>query len=248
MPESRWSIKDAVKVFFAYMILMFIGMPLMIQIIQTVAGYDLHRAFGDRGMILFLSFFINTLICVYIFYLVMAEYRQSVDALGLSLVNAWENIRQGIKAYLITIPFILIAGYLVNLIASYYGAEPEIQEVVKWVLEEKSPFILISLVFFGIVIAPVIEEVLFRGFLQPALRNTFGSRYAILTTAFLFATVHMDLFAFLQIFILGILLGYVYEKTQTLIAPIVVHILHNSLTLIFLLYVRYFSNGKVPTF
>lgn len=248
MPESRWNIKDAIKVFLAYMILMFIGMPLIIQIIHTVIGYDLLGTFGNRGMILFISFFINTLICVYVFYIVKVEYHQSTESLGLSMVSALDNIKQGIKLYLFTIPFIIIAGYLVNLIASYYGAEPEIQEVVKWVLEEKSPFTLMSLVFFGIIVAPIIEEILFRGFLQSALKNTFGSRYAIMISAFLFSGVHMDLFALMQIFILGILLGYLYEKTQTLIAPIVVHILHNSLTLIFLLYVRYFLNGKVPVF
>ncbi|NUN24958.1 MAG: CPBP family intramembrane metalloprotease [Candidatus Jettenia caeni] len=122
------------------------------------------------------------------------------------------------------------------------------QDVVKWVLEEKSLFVIICLVFFGVIVAPILEEILFRGFLQSALKNTFGSRYALVISASLFAAVHMDVFAFLQIFILGILLGYLYEKTQTLAASIFVHILHNSLTLVFLLYFKYFLKGKVPVF
>ena len=59
-------------------------------------------------------------------------------------------------------------------------------------------------------------------------------------SATLFAAVHIDIFAFLQIFILGLLLGHLYEKTKTLAASIVVHIMHNLLTLIFLLCLKYF--------
>jgi membrane protease YdiL (CAAX protease family) len=142
----------------------------------------------------------------------------------------------------------MLAGFVINLISGYCGQAPEMQDVVRWVLEEKSIFILASLIFFGIVVAPIIEEIMFRGFLQPVLKNSFGGRYAIAVTASLFAAVHMDMFAFLQIFILGMLLGYLYEKTQTLIASIVVHILHNSLTLVFLLYFKYYLKGKVPVF
>lgn len=247
-PDGRWSLKDAVKVFLAYILLMFIGMPVIAQVIYTIFGYDALNNVGNRIVVLFFSLFINVSVCFYIFYIVGVEHHQPVAALGLSSINLSSNIRQGIKYYLITLPFIMLAGFIVNLISSYYNMAPDVQDVVKWVLEEKSLFIIICLVFFGIIVAPILEEILFRGFLQSALKNTFGSRYALVISASLFAAVHMDLFAFLQIFILGILLGYLYEKTQTLAASIIVHILHNSLTLVFLLYFKYFLKGKVPVF
>lgn len=243
-----WSIKDTIKVFLVYVILMFVGMPVIVRFLNTILGSNIINTVGLRSLILFISLFTNVLICFYVFYIVCIEYRQSITALGLSIANLPGNIKQGIKRYVITLPLIMFAGFVINLISSYYGQAPEMQDVVRWVLEEKSLFILASLIFFGIVVAPIIEEIMFRGFLQPALKNSFGGRYAIVVTASLFAAVHMDMFAFLQIFILGMLLGYLYEKTQTLIASIVVHILHNSLTLVFLLYFKYYLKGKVPVF
>ena len=227
---------------------MFVGMPVIVRFINTIFGFNILSSVGHRSLILFISLFINLLICSYVFYIVCIEYRQSITALGLSIVNLSGNIKQGIKRYVITLPLIILAGFIINLISSYYGQTPEMQDVVQWVLEEKSLFILVSLIFFGIIIAPIIEEIMFRGFLQPALKNSFGGRYAIAASASLFAAVHMDMFAFLQIFILGMLLGYLYEKTQTLAASVIVHILHNSLTLVFLLYFKYFLKGKVPVF
>lgn len=246
--NCRWNLKDAIKVFLAYVILMFVGMPIIVQFVNILFGFNILSNVEPRSVILFVSFFINLLICAYVLYIVCIQYRQSITALGLSVVNASGNIKQGIKRYLITLPLIILAGFIINLISSYYGQAPEMQDVVRWVLEEKSLFILVSLIFFGIVIAPIMEEIMFRGFLQPALKNSFGGRYAIVVSASLFAAVHMDIFAFFQIFILGMLLGYLFEKTQTLVASIVVHILHNSLTLVFLLYFKYFLKGKVPVF
>ncbi|OQZ02212.1 MAG: hypothetical protein B6D35_01680 [Candidatus Brocadia sp. UTAMX2] len=246
--DCRWNLKDAAKVFLVYVVLMFFGMPVMVRIMNTLFGFHALNSIGQRNLILFLSLCINALICSYVFYVVCIEYRQSVTALGLSGVNLSENIKQGVKRYAVTLPLIILAGFVINLISSYYGQIPEMQDVVQWVLEEKSLFVLGSLIFFGIVIAPVMEEIMFRGFLQPALKNSFGGRYAVAITAFLFAAVHMDIFAFLQIFILGMLLGYLYERTQTLVASTIVHILHNSLTLVFLLYFKYFLKGKIPVF
>lgn len=246
--NCQWSIKDAIKVFLAYIILMLVGMPLIIQIVSAVFGHNFLGNIGHRNIVLFVTLFINLSVCSYVFYIVHVKCHQSITALGLSLVNVSNNIKQGIKKYLLTLPLIILAGFVINLISNYYGINPEMQDVVKWILEEKSLFILMSLVFFGIIIAPLIEEIIFRGFLQSALKNYFGRRYAILISASLFAAVHMDIFAFFQILILGILLGYLYEKTQTLAASVVVHIIHNSLTLVFLLYFKYFLKGKIPVF
>lgn len=243
-----WNLKDAIKVFLAYMLLMLVGMPVIVRFINALFGYNVLNNITPRSLILFISLFVNLSICAYVLYIVCIQYHQSIAALGLSVTNLFSNIKQGIKRYLITLPLIMLAGFIINLISSYYGQNPEMQDVVRWVLEEKSLFILVSLIFFGIIIAPVIEEIMFRGFLQPALKNSFGRRYAVVVSASLFAAVHMDIFAFFQIFILGMLLGYLYEKTQTLIASIVVHVLHNSLTLVFLLYFKYFLKGKVPVF
>ncbi len=244
----RWSANDATKVFFAYLALMFVGMPVFVRILKTFFGFDAQSNAELRMLALFASLFINLAICCAVYCIVCIKYRHSVTALGLSPVNMSHNVRQGVIRYLITLPLIILAGYIVNIVSSYYGITPEMQDVVQWVLDEKSSLVLACLMFFGIIIAPIIEEILFRGFLLPALKKSLGGRYAIIVSAALFAAVHIDVFAFMQIFILGLLLGHLYEKTKTLAASIIVHITHNLLTLIFLLCLKYFFDGKAPAF
>ena len=244
----RWSLNDATKVFFAYLAMMFVGMPLFVQILKTFFGFHALSTVELRILALFASLFINLAVWCIVYCIVCIKYRHSISDLGLSPVNMSYNARHGVIRYLFTLPIIIGAGYIVNAAFGYYGITPELQDVVQWVLDEKSPLILGCLLFFGIIIAPVVEEIFFRGFLQSALKKSFGGRYAVIMSAALFSAVHIDIFAFLQIFILGLLLGHLYEKTKTLTASIIVHVTHNLLTLVFLLCLKYFFDGKLPGF
>ena len=56
--------------------------------------------------------------------------------------------------------------------------------------------------------------------------------------AALFAALHFNMVQFAPLFVLGVALAYLYERTRNLAGPIVVHALHNSVTLAFLLMSR----------
>jgi len=162
--NCRWNLKDAAKVFLAYVILLLIGMPVIVRFVNALLGFNILNSIGHRNLVLFISVFINMLVCSYVFYIVCIEYRQSVTALGLSLENLSGNIKQGVKRYAITLPVIILAGFVVNLISSYYGQAPQMQEIVQWVLEEKSVFILGSLIFLGLSLPRLWKKLCFAGF------------------------------------------------------------------------------------
>ena len=83
-----------------------------------------------------------------------------------------------------------------------------------------------------VVAAPIAEQVLFRGFLQPALQQWFGSWPGLIVCAAFFAAVHNDLYVMAPMFVLGMALGYVYNRSRSLIAPIALHIAHNAISLL----------------
>ena len=84
------------------------------------------------------------------------------------------------------------------------------------------------------VIAPLGEELLFRGFLQQFLEKHWKDvTRAILITALLFATIHMNPFWFVQIYILGIMLGFLSWKTGSVLAALILHGMNNTFALIF---------------
>ncbi|MFN7170978.1 MAG: lysostaphin resistance A-like protein, partial [Candidatus Omnitrophota bacterium] len=74
----------------------------------------------------------------------------------------------------------------------------------------------------------------------PPLRNRLNPLKAMFLVSFFFAWLHMNIIGFLPIFVLGLLLVYVYEKSQSLIPSIFIHMLHNSLILYSLFLYRVF--------
>ncbi len=99
------------------------------------------------------------------------------------------------------------------------------QEVLTTLREEPIPFFLAA-----VVLAPLCEEVLFRGLLYPAFKKRIGTGLAMVLTALLFALVHWHLQTFPALFVLGLALAYVYERTGTLAAPITFHAIFNGWT------------------
>ena len=84
------------------------------------------------------------------------------------------------------------------------------------------------------IIAPFGEEILFRGFLQQYLEHHWKDiTKAVLITALFFAIIHMNPFWFIQIYILGIMLGFLSWKTKSIIPSLILHALNNTLALIF---------------
>jgi uncharacterized protein len=83
-------------------------------------------------------------------------------------------------------------------------------------------------------IAPIVEEVLFRGLLQNALMKYMPPMAAIFCAALLFAAVHMQLYATPALMILGAAFGYLYYRTGSLRTNIVLHVINNALALMLL--------------
>jgi membrane protease YdiL (CAAX protease family) len=80
------------------------------------------------------------------------------------------------------------------------------------------------------VLAPVYEEVIFRGLLYPALRRRVPRGASILISAAIFAIVHWSPEQMPALFVLGLALAWLYERTGTLAAPIAFHASFNGFT------------------
>ncbi|XP_043705770.1 uncharacterized protein LOC122655599 [Telopea speciosissima] len=78
------------------------------------------------------------------------------------------------------------------------------------------------------VLAPLLEETVFRGFLMVSLTKWFPTPISVLLTAALFAIAHLTPREFPQLFVLGTALGFSYAQTRNLLTPITIHALWNS--------------------
>ena len=149
------------------------------------------------------------------------------------------NYGKCIRAALFTLPIVL-ACILVLGNASDWGLralherlhwnwlEPEMQPTVR-LLQEKWPAHLIAAQgLFAIVIAPLAEEVLFRGILYTAIKQRGYPVAAVFGTAVLFAVIHFYPVGFLSLVFLATVLVAIYEWTENLLAPILLHSFFNA--------------------
>jgi len=158
--------------------------------------------------------------------------------------HTWvKQLAVGFVAYLTVAPFIFLFSFLLNLILKKMGYIPieqvGIQELKKITLY---PEILYLTVFEIVVLAPLMEEFLFRGLLQSWLKKGLNTTSSIGISALVFSLFHYSTHQGVSnvtlltcLFLLGCLLGFLFEKQRSLWAPIGLHGIFNLVSVVFVL-------------
>ena len=123
--------------------------------------------------------------------------------------------------------------YLVLTVYSYVFQISPPEEFIK--LIKATPFVLNFLMV--VIGAPIVEELLFRGFLFTQLKTTkLGVNGSIILTSLIWTSIHLqyDLFLLIPIFLIGLLLGYLMHKYNSLYLVIIVHAVHNLQATLFI--------------
>ena len=115
----------------------------------------------------------------------------------------------------------------------------KVQQTVTIFQEEKDVAVLVLMAIAAALVAPVCEEIVFRGYLYPVAKKFSGPWMAALGTALIFSAAHGSLSALLPLFVFGLVLVALYEFTGSLWAPMAVHFLFNGATVAVQLYARY---------
>jgi len=138
------------------------------------------------------------------------------------------------------LPLALIMGSI-QYIVDLFGQFARGQEVCENLLADTTLFPwLYAMTFFSFaVLCPIVEELIFRGFLQNWLVNRLGVLFGILVTSALFAGAHYsaeqgaaNIELLVAIFTLSCIFGIVYFKTRSLTGSISMHITNNIIALI----------------
>ncbi len=109
-------------------------------------------------------------------------------------------------------------------------------EIFSRIMEQMSKDTSVMIVL-AVIMAPIFEEIVFRGIIQKGLINK-GMRpmTAIWISALVFGLVHGNPWQFVGAVLLGFVLGIVYEKTKSLLMPILLHAFNNGISTLLLFY------------
>lgn len=184
-------------------------------------GLELASAEVTLDLGLFVSL-AELLLLIPVWYLAIRKYRVGWRTLGL---RPFGGAMVGVGCGLMLISFAF--NFIYGLFLSMFDLRIQI-DLVPIFQDLSSPWL-----FFvgGAIIAPMVEEIFFRGFVFAGLRSQYGWQRAALLSAAIFALLHFTPTAILPIFILGYIFALLYQLSGSIWPAILMHILTNSLAL-----------------
>lgn len=186
---------------------------------------------------------------------VMLVYERPLNYLGFRKIPAWSLL--GIAALFTIIPFlswvtdwndsIVFPESMRALEAKLRLTQQKSEEVIKMFISQGSLF---SSMLIIAALAAVSEELLFRSVLQKGLMRLFKNVHvAIIVTAFVFSAFHMDFFGFFPRFILGLMLGYIFWMSGSILPSMLMHFVNNAtIVMLYYLNTRGFTDIDVEHF
>jgi len=108
-----------------------------------------------------------------------------------------------------------------------HGLTPPDTDVYAKLLGQATWYSLILNLFLAGILAPIVEETLFRGVVFGSLQRYFGKWTAAVLSAVIFSALHLQAYGFFPRLILGLFLVYLYDKYKSLYPAIALHGLNN---------------------
>lgn len=214
------------------------------QIINYIAP-DLSWA-GDLAWLNFITFS-----CVLFLFIIYFSFMDKQILKGIFKRNfpekksIWFDLGMGVLGVIIALPLTQFFSLLIELILTVtlnIKQVPDQSAVTFLKSTLNSPTYFLLAVITISILAPLLEEIVYRGFLQSFLKKYIGRNMAIIATGFLFAISHFTLDQKLAnvsiiaiLFIFGLMLGFIYERQKSLFASISLHSVFNTLNIINLL-------------
>ncbi len=181
-------------------------------------------------------------------------WRASFAPRGLWLIGAipahpWRDLWWGVSAFLIAVPMIMAAIQMAVLLGGLFGQEaPQIaHDMLKMLIDSDSHTGTVLIMVSAVLVAPIVEESIFRGLIQSVMVETLGEsrRWSIVIVAsIVFMFIHADFESWEHwqalpgLLVLGLVLGWLYERTGSLWPCIVVHTGFNLINVLLVIAVK----------
>jgi membrane protease YdiL (CAAX protease family) len=151
-------------------------------------------------------------------------------------LSIFTSFKKALPLFLMLLPGVWIAALLwAEVLAAFEGLglieNLEQQDLVTLFQGGGDPIAIGLLVIAAVVLAPIIEELIFRGCLYRFLKSQTTVLPAQIASGILFSMIHWNLLSFLPLVLVGIFLARIYEKTGSILVAIWFHAFFNAFSL-----------------
>lgn len=157
-----------------------------------------------------------------------------IDVFGLKRVGFFHALALAGALLLLLLPIFLMVTAVAYQFLGEHAEQQELVKVYQHAAKAGKRDIIWQVAIAAVCIAPVTEEILFRGYFYPVFKRLLGPLPAAFGTSFLFAAIHNNALGFPGLALLALALTLVYERTGSIIVPIFMHAWFNGANLFFM--------------
>jgi membrane protease YdiL (CAAX protease family) len=166
------------------------------------------------------------------------------DAFGFSKGPVGLSVLLGLAAALVFLPVGMVLQDISLRLLDFFHVTTQTQPAVAEFDKATSSGSRAYLIFFAVVLAPVAEELFFRGIIYAAIKQFGYPRLALWGSALIFGIVHLTAAIFVPLVLLSLVLVWLYETTDNLLAPITAHAVFNGINVLLM----YYSDSLTESF
>jgi len=228
--SPKWGFLELILVYFGIMLSSVVYGICMEDINRLLASFSIP----DNTFTIFVSAFafqfIFTVLLV-LFFTVVTN-KATTREIGLKVASGGEFMRYGIGGGIL----LLIIVILLSIPIGYLNPEldPQMYEEILRSLTDRSA--IIWLIVIGVVLAPLSEEMFYRGMLYPVFRRYLSPGWAMAVSGIIFGLAHFDLWRAIPLAVGGAGLCYIYEKTRSILVTTVAHGVWNLIMTMMVIY------------
>jgi len=194
-----------------------------IYVILSFGTFKLMELWPHERALMYLNAFITQLSFLFLIWLLKKIRHWEWVDFGWQAVTVRKTLKTVFSVYALT--WVINISYA--LVLYQYGLTPPTTDVYTKLLGQTTWYTLILNLLLAGVLAPLVEETLFRGVIFGSLQAYFGKWTAAVFSAAIFSGLHLQVYGFFPRFILGIALVYLYDKYKSLYPSVALHSFNN---------------------
>jgi membrane protease YdiL (CAAX protease family) len=232
LTQKAWRAEAVIQLVAGVMACLCLG-AVMVALLRK-AGMPAFGTTDSFGSVLVATLSFQGAALVLIFLFLKIQGLSLRKTLGLEQPGWKKSLLLAAGVMVVAMPFVLGLQQVSVMTLEKIGWVPEDQRAIDLLANSDSVWLRGYMVFFAIVLAPAAEEFIFRGILFPFVKQLGWPRFAWFGVSGLFALIHLNAPAFFPLFVLALVLTWLYEWTDCLLASIVAHSLFNAANLVIL--------------
>ncbi len=156
------------------------------------------------------------------------------ELFGFNKLPAGKSLLAAAGFLLAAYPLLALAGGIGQVVA---GEGQEVQGIVQFFVSNENTGERMLVIFMAVVVAPVVEEFIFRGYFYGTLKARIGMLPAMLLSGLVFSVVHAHVPSLGVFLLLSICLVIAFELTGSLLVPMAMHAIFNAVSVSVLIFI-----------